>query len=317
MTCQKHFKMRHRFFALLLFIGIGLSSIQGDPTGYDVFIADDDDLHAFDAQTLTQDGSNNDNSMMNFDSFSSFVDDINEANADLFAGCSSTDRLGARNEKSTCSTNELSIPHLPTLDELTNTIEPLGPDDGPLTNHEVPLYPTMDPLAKEYICPPHRPFYLCCICQANFRFSLCQDCLPSRSYFFAHIYVPAIAFEFWGTFPKCVPEGNAYGVQWFFLSAQIKADGCNSVYAMGGCFAPHMAVCCLTFGVLYEVRFSWIKPGCFDLIGADIFQPDVMSLSNLDIWTSMYRNFDPGLRVHGGTIAEYCSDEEFLFPETQ
>lgn len=175
--------MHHRSVALLLFIGIGLSLAQGDfSTDYDLFIADDELLDSY-AQTLTQD-SNNYNNVVNFDTFLPF-DDVNGANTDLFAECASTDRLGARDdEKSTCSTTELTIPHFPTLDELTDMSEQLDPNDRPLTSDEVPLFPAMDPQAKQDdMCPPERPFYLCCICEAKLRFSLCQDCLPSRFYF--------------------------------------------------------------------------------------------------------------------------------------
>lgn len=114
----------------------------------------------------------------------SFEDD---ANTDLLADCLTPDRLGARDAETTkecpANNNLMTIPQLPTLDQLINKAVPVDGTDEE-QNLALPSPAVVipaDPQAQnKRICPWYRPFYLCCLCDVAQTTEYCQDCLPSR-----------------------------------------------------------------------------------------------------------------------------------------
>ena len=181
--------MHHVF---LLFIGLRWTLAQEDLTVRDDLFAFDDlaepialspsltsdfiDWDNQDTEPFTQD-----TDIPDFNYLSLFDED--EPNADLkLAGCPSTDRLEGRDEQLTCPTNELTIPHLPTFDDLTNEIiSPPHSSDEQQRQKPPGVFVFDDPLAKnKNFCKPDRPLLLCCYCNPLIRYRICQDCLPSR-----------------------------------------------------------------------------------------------------------------------------------------
>ena len=104
---------------------------------------------------------------------------------DLFAeSCASTDKLGKRRDgKPECSINELKVPEIPNLDQIIDRIVPAGSTKQE-PNSEVNV-PNGLPAIDKAKCPGGRPYYLCCICDANLFFLVCQDCLASKLIFFS------------------------------------------------------------------------------------------------------------------------------------
>ena len=118
---------------------------------------------------------------------------------ELFADCLfSNDMLKSWDEKSTCPSNDLTIPGFLAPDQLpdettASDIRDLSHEVGPLLFptdavsdrccFRPMLFPTDDPLAKtERLCPRDMSFYLCCICDARMAFYPHQDCLPSKCF---------------------------------------------------------------------------------------------------------------------------------------
>ena len=148
---------------------------------------------AFDPWDVSNDGdifnqASNDNT--NIDMFSPINDD--DTNTDLFAaGCSTNDRLGARDGGTNCpnSAGQLKTPELPSLDKLEEITLPSTPqnqgsdDRSEATSLTVPK--------NNGICPLLQPIHLCCLCEAQFQFTYCQDCLPSESFFVLLKKVPS------------------------------------------------------------------------------------------------------------------------------
>lgn len=96
------------------------------------------------------------------------------------AGCPSPKTLNQREERSICPSSELTVPHVPTMDDLTNEILYSTDEHGQESPSGVYIF--NDRRAKdENYCPPYRPFFLCCYCNARLDWQYCQDCLPSTS----------------------------------------------------------------------------------------------------------------------------------------
>ena len=97
--------------------------------------------------------------------------------------CSPTGQLGKRDGKGNsllCPGNEFKAPTIPTLDNILDKIVPLGSSDDPQNSPPEPLLGD-DLLWKdgEGRCPSDHPYFLCCICEAQFLLQLCQDCVLS------------------------------------------------------------------------------------------------------------------------------------------
>lgn len=105
---------------------------------------------------------------------------IDGLNTDLFAeSCSSTDKLEKRRDReSDCSINELKVPEIPNLDQIIDRIVPVDSTKQE-PNSEVGV-PNGLPAIDKAKCPGGRPYYLCCICDANLLFLVCQDCLAGN-----------------------------------------------------------------------------------------------------------------------------------------
>ena len=113
------------------------------------------------------------------------------------AGCpSASDTLKARDDNTPallCPTNDLSVPvpRLPaTLDDLTNQLNANGhKEDVSLDLVEGSKYPSPLPLLstteKDFNCPFHLPFRLCCLCNPRYEFIWCTDCVLSRFFPFS------------------------------------------------------------------------------------------------------------------------------------
>lgn len=98
---------------------------------------------------------------------SSIFSNVDDSTPDLYAACpSGLDK----DQKSQCSTNEMTIPTFPTFDDLENIIVPSDSE----TSTDVA------PIKDDRGCRPSRPFLLCCICNGNYDFVLCQDCVPCK-----------------------------------------------------------------------------------------------------------------------------------------
>lgn len=115
------------------------------------------------------------------------VSQINQddTNADLFAaGCSTNDRLGARDGGTNClnSAGQLKVPELPSLDKLEDIAAPPIPQNQGSDDRSVDTSLTITKING--ICPILKPIHLCCLCEAQFQFTYCQDCLPSKSFLF-------------------------------------------------------------------------------------------------------------------------------------
>lgn len=115
----------------------------------------------------------------NLDMFSQISE--GDSNTDLFAaGCSMNDRLGARDgAKCGNPADQLKVPEFPTLDRLEQIAPPsTQQNQGTDRSEDTSLTGTN----KNGLCPPLTPIHLCCLCEAQFQFYYCQDCLPSESF---------------------------------------------------------------------------------------------------------------------------------------
>lgn len=83
-----------------------------------------------------------------------------ETGTALFAaGCPAGDKLGARDAQTSCPNPDAEPMHIPTLEELLDTVQE-NQDDR--------------------VCFPPRPFHLCCICGGWTTFKLCDSCTPCK-----------------------------------------------------------------------------------------------------------------------------------------
>lgn len=171
----------------------------------DNFFSDEIDFYNTDDNIFQDPLITLDDSNLSFDLIFSSLNadaDVDESNINLFASCPPPEnQLGARDEEpqhkeakrnNFCSTEQNNLPatpptphlQLPTLDQLPNEMS--GYDQ---TEKSLPLpgfsaaivVKPGDIRAKNgNICPPYRPFYLCCICDTSAPSSACLDCLPSQ-----------------------------------------------------------------------------------------------------------------------------------------
>lgn len=92
-------------------------------------------------------------------------------NTNLLAGsCSSSDKLGKRNDATTCANPDEEKIGIPTFEELMGAVEA--------------LHKTLE----DKICSPPRLFHLCCICGGFNGFGLCEHCEQCK---FAFLQIPA------------------------------------------------------------------------------------------------------------------------------
>lgn len=175
------FIMQHFFLFLFVLSNISLASESSNGDGLYEFGNLDDPLSdvsdcnsAFDSWDVPNDDTSNQNENTNLDMFSQ--SNAGDTNTDLIAaGCPPTDGLGAR-DQTLCPNNQIITPELPTLDTLEKLAPSASPDEKTDTSEETHPVGT----GENGICPPLRPINLCCICEAQFQFTYCQDCLPSK-----------------------------------------------------------------------------------------------------------------------------------------
>lgn len=184
-----------QFSLFILFIHCTISITQSSPDDFDFsgfnnledpLFSDLSDYSnsAFDPWAVSDEGdifqqASNDDT--NIDMFSQINEDDN--NTDFFvAGCSTNDRLGRR-DGTNCpnSAEQVKAPEFPTLDKLEEIASPPNShNQGFDRSGDSSLTVTKD----SGVCPTLKPVHLCCLCEAQFQFTYCQDCLPSESFYF-------------------------------------------------------------------------------------------------------------------------------------
>ena len=92
--------------------------------------------------------------------------------------CPATDGLGKRDDTMFCPTDDFKAPDLPTLDGITDKLNPPNEKDDALRQISPLNYQA--PPGDYSKCPPNRPFQLCCNCNGNFEFEFCNDCLQCK-----------------------------------------------------------------------------------------------------------------------------------------
>lgn len=183
---MSYFIMQHYYFSFVLIL-FSVSFALDNFDDYGFFGLDDlneplsdvsgSTSSAFDAGDVPpNEDVFNQNDDMNLDMFSQVNED--ETNTDLLAaGCPTTDRLGARDGTKCSNTHEqIQVPELPTLDMSEKMTPSIPQDEGLVRSEDTAITGT----ENNGVCPPLKPIHLCCLCEAQFQFYYCQDCLPSK-----------------------------------------------------------------------------------------------------------------------------------------
>lgn len=118
----------------------------------------------------------------NLDMFAQVPED--ETVPDFFAtGCPATDGLATRDSKKCPNpTEQIKVPEFPDLD-MMEQIAPSTPQNQGLGRSEDTSLTVPN---NNGICPPLKSIHLCCLCEAKFQFTYCQDCLPSKPFLITH-----------------------------------------------------------------------------------------------------------------------------------
>lgn len=110
-----------------------------------------------------------DSSPISFETSGNAVENTNP----IAGGCSSSNKLGKRNEATSCPNPDSEKLGIPTFEELTGAVES--------------LHKTLE----DKICSPPRLFHLCCICGGFTSFALCDECDQCK---FAFLHILAAAY---------------------------------------------------------------------------------------------------------------------------